>query len=53
MSPVPPVFHTVATVIFTCNLVCSITMIIEIYDKIVTPCFDSLAIKQSPYTKGT
>ena len=29
----------------------SVTLIIEIYDKIVTPCFDSLVIRQSP--KGT
>ena len=29
------------------------TLIIEIYDKIVTPGFDSLAIRQSPYTKDT
>ena len=36
-----------------CNLICSITLIIDIYDKIVTPCFDSLAIMQSPYTKDT
>ena len=25
----------------------------EIYDKIVTPCFDSLAIRQSPQVKDT
>ena len=37
----------------SCNLLCSITLIIEIYDRIVTPCFDSLAIRQSPYTKYT
>ena len=28
-------------------------VIYAIYDKIVTPCFDSLAIRHSPYTKDT
>ena len=41
------------TQVGNCNLECSITLIIEIYNKIVTPCFDSLAIRQSPYTKDT
>ena len=31
----------------SCNLICSIILIIKIYNKIVKPCFDSLEIRQS------
>ena len=27
--------------------------IVKIYDKIVTPCFDSVEVRQSPYAKQT